>query len=82
MPEVSFEETWVETEDVLMEPGIDCSLSVVSTERVASLLWPQIHHLSNGHCEGVGKGSGEICSEECADADQRSDWHVGGSPKD
>lgn len=81
MPEVSFEETWVEAEDVLMEPGVDCGFSVVSAERVAALLWPEVHHLADGHCEGVGEGSSEVGSEECAESDQRSDWHVGGSPK-
>ena len=81
MPEVSFEETWVEAEDVLMEIGVDCSFSVVSAERVAALLWPKVHHLADSHCEGVSEGSGKVGSEKCAGSDQRSDWHVGGSPE-
>lgn len=82
MPEVSFEETWVEAEDVLMEPGVDCGFSVVSAERIAALLWPEVHHLADSHSEGVGEGSSEVGSEECAGSDQRKNWHVGGSPKD
>lgn len=81
VPEVSFEETWVEAEDVLMEIGVNCSFSVVSAERVAALLRPKVHHLADSHCKGVGEGSGKVGSEKCAGSDQRSDWHVGGSPE-
>ena len=82
MPEVSFEETRVEAEDVLVEPGVHCGLSVVAAERVAALLRPEVDHLAHGHCEGVGEGSSQVGSEQGAEADQWSDWHVGGSPKD
>lgn len=82
VPEVTFEESRVEGEDVLMEPGVHCSLSVVSTEGVTALLWPEIHHLANSHCERIGEDSSQVSSKQGTGPDQRTDWHVGVSPED
>lgn len=66
MPKVTFEESRVEAEDVLMEPGVHCSLSVVSTEGVAALFWPEIDHLAHSHCKWIGESSSEVSSEQGA----------------
>lgn len=58
MPEVSLDKSRIEVENVLAEPDIHTSFSVVTSEVVNTvLLWPNVDHLTGSHSERISKGS-------------------------
>lgn len=80
MPEIVFEEPWVEAQQSLVEPHVDARLSIVSAERIDALLRPDVHHLTHSVCEGVGEDSSEVGSEGRAQERKGKYWESGGSP--
>jgi len=58
VPEVFFDEAWIEVEDVLTEPDVHGCFSVVTSEVVnTAFLGPNVNHLSGSHSEGIGECS-------------------------
>ena len=82
MPEVTLEEPGIESQNILMEIDVNCSLAVVPPERISPLLGPKIDHLAGSHCERIGEDRTEIGSEEGAGENEGQNGHVGVSPED
>jgi hypothetical protein len=82
VPEVTLEEPGIEAQNILMEPNVNCSLAVVSPERVSALPRPKVHHLPRSHCERIGEDRTQISPEKSTSENEGQNGHVGVSPED